>query len=93
MLGMKGVQFIPPVKAFSGGCCSLHIIHMLQHRGQTRAMEGSTTVPASSHLLKVARLFAVKSLYVERGWARDRGNAPTFQGLPAGADNADSPCR
>lgn len=56
-------------------------------------MEGSTTVPTSSHLLKVAGVFAVKPLHVERGWSGDLGNTPTSQGLLAGADNADIPCR
>ena len=79
MFGMKGVQFFHLGKLFLVGCCSLHITHMLQQYYS----------PHQQPTAESSQVLCIKSLYVERGRARDLGNTPTSQGLLVGADNAD----
>lgn len=86
---MKGVQLIPPGKAFSGRSL-LPAHHPPAATGGADTRRGGQR---HSPPLKAARLFAVKSLHAERGWVRDLGKSPTSRGLPAGAGDADIPCR
>lgn len=54
---MKAIQFIPPGKTFSGWLLILHDIYSMSGRLVLWRIH-------CSHLLKVAKLFAVKSLHV-----------------------------